>query len=209
MIKSYDEMSVGIFYEVKEILMDNTITEFEKKVRLLSILNDTTDDVIMDKPLTEVGKMAEEMGFLAVPPQKVVVPSQIVLNGKKYNIQYDIKNITTSQYIDFQTFIKDYEKYMVELASIVVIPEGKKYNDGYDIIEVQNDIRDYMSIVQLSSICFFFVKMYQGLMESLTSYSIRGLKKMMRKEKDRVKKIKIGRVIVEMKHLIQEIRRNG
>ena len=118
--------------------MDNTITEFEKKVRLLSILNDTTDDVIMDKPLTEVGKMAEEMGFLAVPPQRVVVPSQIVLNGKKYNIQYDIKNITTSQYIDFQTFIKDYNKYMVELASIVVIPEGKKYNDGYDIVEVQN-----------------------------------------------------------------------
>jgi hypothetical protein len=153
--------------------------------------------------------MIKGLEFLKEEPKKKVPPPTIKLNDRIYNIQYDIKNISVSQYIDFQTFIKNYEKYMVELASIVVIPVGKKYNEGYDITEVQDDIREYMSITQLSNICFFFVKTFNALMESLTHYSIRGLKKMMRKEKDRVKKIKLGRVIVQMKQLMEQTRLNG
>lgn len=205
MIDSYDIMNIGVFTEVREILSDDTTTEFEKKVRLLTVLTDYNEEDIMDMPINKLSSMAEKMGFLGEMPQRKQPPSSIELNGRKYDIQYDIKNISTAQYIDFQTFIKDYEKYIVELASIVVIPKGKKYNTGYDISEVQNDIREYMSVLDLYSICFFFRVSYQALTKSLVSYLSRKLKRMMKREKDRVKKIKIGRAII----MIQNLQTNG
>lgn len=209
MIRSYDEMSVGIFMEVKDILKDDTLSELEKRVRLLAILNDMSEEEIMGMPVSKLTNMVGNMDFLAKQPKTKTPPDEITLNGNIYSIQYDVQNITTAQYIDFQTLIKDYEKYMVEIASIVVIPKGKKYNEGYDIVAVQGDIRDYMSIVDLSSICFFFVQLYKGLMGSLTSYSIKQMKKMMRREKNKVMKIKIGRTIIQMRQLMEEIRISG
>lgn len=209
MIRSYDDMSVGIFIEVKDILKDKTTSELEKKVRLLAILNNKSEEEIMGIPIPKLTSMVSSMEFLSQQPKTKTPPNEITLNGNVYEIKYDVQNITTAQYIDFQTFIKDYEKYMVELASIVIIPKGKKYNEGYDIVAVQRDIRDYMSIVDLSSICFFFVQLYKGLMGSLASYSIRQMKKMMRREKNKVMKIKIGRTIVQMKQMMEEIPING
>lgn len=209
MITSYEEMSVGIFMEVKDILMDKTTSELEKRVRLLAILNNKSEEEIMGIPISKLTSMVSSMEFLSQQPKTKTPPNEITLNGNVYEIKYDVQNITTAQYIDFQTFIKDYDKYMVELASIVIIPKGKKYNEGYDIVAVQRDIRDYMSIVDLSSVCFFFVQLYKGLMGSLASYSIRQMKKMMRREKNKVLKIKIGRTIVQMKQLMEEMPING
>ena len=209
MITSYEEMSVGIFMEVKDILMDKTTSELEKRVRLLAILNNKSEEEIMGIPISKLTSMVSSMEFLSQQPKTKTPPNEITLNGNVYEIKYDVQNITTAQYIDFQTFIKDYDKYMVELASIVIIPKGKKYNEGYDIVAVQRDIREYMSIVDLSSVCFFFVQLYKGLIQSLTSYSIRQMKKMMRREKNKVLKIKIGRTIVQMKQLMEEMPING
>lgn len=208
MIDSFEKMNIECFQEVCEILKDETTTDFEKQVRLLTILTDNTEDDIMNMPLNELGKLTDKIQFIKEYPQRKTPPSSITLNGKKYDIKYDIQNITTSQYIDFQTFIKDYENKMVEMVSIVVIPKGKKYNDGYDIMEVQNDIRKYMDIVTLMSISFFFQVQLQALTKSLTSSLIRQMKKMMKKEKDKVKKIKMGRIIVQMMEL-QKIPING
>lgn len=196
MIDSYDKMNIGVFREIKEILEDNTLNEFAKKVRILTIITDYSEEDILNMPINKLSILVEKMGFLGVMPKQKVAPSSIILNGVKYDIQYDIKNITAAQYIDFQTFIKDYDKYLVELASILIIPKGKKYNEGYDIVKVQNDIREYMSILDLYSVCFFFLMSYKGLMKSSLSYLIQRLKKMMRQEKDRVMKFKIGRAII-------------
>lgn len=208
MIDSFEKMNIECFQEVCEILKDETTTDFEKQVRLLTILTDNTEDDIMNMPLNELSKLTDKIQFIKEYPKTKTPPSSITLNGKKYDIKYDIQNITTSQYIDFQTFIKDYENKMVEMVSIVVIPKGKKYNDGYDIMEVQNDIRKYMDIVTLMSISFFFQVQLQALTKSLTSSLIRQMKKMMKKEKDKVKKIKMGRIIVQMMEL-QKIPING
>jgi hypothetical protein len=51
----------------------------------------------------------------------------------------------------------------------MLIPKGKKYNQDYDIIKLQDSLRKHLSVADaLSLFAFFFVKYRQSIMDSLT-----------------------------------------
>ena len=99
-----------------------------------------------------------------------------VLTAKPYALEgwilqpvADYRKIRTAQYIDFQTFVKDAEKNIVEILSVMLVPKGKKYNQDYDVIELQNVLRRCLSVADaLSLFAFFFVQFRQSIKDSLT-----------------------------------------
>ena len=83
----------------------------------------------------------------------------------------DIRKMTTAQYIDFQNFSKEGEKKLIEVLSCFLIPKGKKYNEDYDILEVQKSLRDYLTIPNCLALSAFFLAKFNRSIKGMLIYS--------------------------------------
>lgn len=183
MIDCYEKMSIGKFQETREIL--KKIEDFnELKIELVAILNDMETDDVLDLPLTTFHHLLQGIGFLFEEPKKRQVLTKYNVGGVELETMTDIHNMTAGQFIDYQTYIKDTDKYIVEILSVFLIPKGKKYGD-YDIIEIQKLIKDNLSIVDAVSLSAFFLKWYQSLLMATKNYLTRKMKRMMKREKNK------------------------
>lgn len=196
MIDSYEKLTIGKYLEIKEIL-DNTTSEIDTNVQLLCALGDYDEETVLDLPLAGFNRLIQGTAFLMEQPKKRMVLTKYNLGGMVLETVMDVQSLTTGQFIDYQTFVKD-EKYLVELLSCFLIPKGCKYNKDYDIIEVQKVIRDNLSIVDAISLSSFFLSWYQALSKATVTSLIRRMKKMMRKEKNEEMKKKIQEVITNL-----------
>ena len=148
MINSYENMSVGKYLQIRA-LAKKEMEDVEMQVSVISILNDMSEDDVLNLPLEKYSAYARESNFLMNPPTpKAECPKKLVINGNKYYVMKDMKSCKTAQYIDYQTFMKekDPDAKMAEILAIFIIPEGKTYGEGYDIADVVNEIKEHLPI---------------------------------------------------------------
>lgn len=84
------------------------------------------------------------------------------------------------------------------MLSVFLIPKGKKYGEGYSIDDTIKEIGEYLSIVDAQSILFFFIILYQSLTKVTLDCSIKDLKKVMKKTKNKEEKEKLNMAIMEL-----------
>ena len=156
MIKSYSEMSIEKYYELRDN-MSEELEPLDFQVRLLSILCDMSEDEILNLPLDKYAEYVVDMAFIdELPKPRNMFSSIIKINGVKYKLLKDVNNMTAGQYIDFQSYLEN--NLGVEyILSTILIPEGKSYGE-YDVAPVIDDIRKYLDIQTAVSIRFFFHK---------------------------------------------------
>lgn len=201
--KNWKEISVNTFKKLQANINnaeedgDNMLNNLNKEIAMLAVLCDVDEDAIANLTQNEFSKLLTQTNFLADMP-KVKVTDKYRINGADYQVFLSLKQMTVSQYIDFQTFYADTEKYFCELLACFLIPKGKKYGEGYDIDVVVKDIGEHLSIVDANSILFFFALLYRSLTKAMLSYSVRQMKKLMRKTKDKAEKTKLQTAIAEM-----------
>ena len=73
MITDYNHLSIGKYLEIQKIAKDD-IESIDKQVGFISVLTDMAEDDVLDLPIVEYRKLAEQSKFLAVPmkvPQKI------------------------------------------------------------------------------------------------------------------------------------------
>lgn len=184
-IKKFDEIS-DILSSMKNFNDDEAL---EININLLSILCDVSVDEIEDLPLTEFSKLVKQTEFLKEMP-KVDIKDSYVINGKKYVLCANVSKMTTAQYIDYQTLIKNADKNVKELLSVFLIPKGKKYGE-YDLDEVINDIYNYFPIADARAVSFFFTLVLQSLTKATLISLERRTKKELKKAKTKEEKEKI------------------
>lgn len=183
MIDNYNDVTIEKYLEIKAVI-DGGYDETETQIKLVSVLSDLSEDEVVNLNLVEYKKLNQKLEFLTEMPQQKIVATKYKLGGYEFETMLNIQDMTVSQYIDYQTFVKDTDKYLVELLSIFLIPKGKKYNEGYDILEVHKVIRENLSIVDAMSMSGFFLLLYQSLTKSTLTYLIKKLKRMKRKMKN-------------------------
>lgn len=142
--------------------------------RMISIAELILGNDVSDLPLSEFAKELKKLKFLNEPIPEVKLPKKIELNGRKYYVDCLLGNISTSQYVDFNNHSKTND--MSKMLSVFFIPEGHKYNDGYDMLEVFNDMND-LPIPVVQSASFFFGRQYSTFMKIFRRYSIKQIKK--------------------------------
>lgn len=188
MIDSYDKLTIGKYLEIKDVI-NSDMDGIDKNVELICILGDYDEDTVLELPVISFNRLLQSTGFLYEECKPNKISTKYRLGNTVLETTIDLNKMTTSQFIDYQTFIKD-ERYMIDLLSVFLIPEGRNYNDGYDIGEVKKVIRDNLNIRDAMGISAFFLLLFQSLFRSTATCSIRKLRKMMRKEKDmKVKKM--------------------
>lgn len=185
MIDNFKDLSVGKYMEIQQLAKDESLDELTFQVKVLAILADKSEDDILALPLGEYTSLVRKSRFLeAKEPDVIKVADKYNLGGLVLVPTKDIRKITTAQYIDFQEWNKQgSEEHMVEILSCFLVPSGKKYNDGYDIIEVQEAIRENMCVAEVLGLIAFFLQVWQRSIAISLHYSKREARKMKDKEK--------------------------
>lgn len=161
MIKSWNEMPIGVLQKI--YALENDHSE-DKPYKLVAALSNMTLEQVLDLPIQETHQMIEDSQFLATPPKKVRAKKQYVINGRKYDVNLNPNEMTTAQYIDFQAYSTDCEKHLGAFLSVFLVPEGKKYNNGYNIEFVHNEITQHFNVEDALALTAFFLHSLKKLL---------------------------------------------
>lgn len=202
---SWSKINIDCYIKLQELKYNiNELDNLNSNITLLSLLCECDEDEISNLTTEEFKELLNQTAFLKELP-KVKVQPTYTINGKEYEVFLNLKEMTVAQYLDFQAFYKEQDKYIKELLSIFVLPKGKKYNDGYNIDDVKDEIGEYMSIADAYSILFFFTLLYQSLMHNMVESSIQEMKKMKLNEEENMK---LEMAIMEMEKA-KDLMKNG
>lgn len=203
MIDNYNLLSVGKYLQIQDIAKEEELSDIDKQVAIIAVLADLSEDAVLDLPIMEYKALAEKSKFLEKPmnvPKNIA--STYTLDGWELVPTTDIRKMTTAQYIDFQTFSKEGEKKLIEVLSCFLIPRGKKYNEDYDILEVQKALRNYLTITNCLALSAFFLAKFNRSIKGMLIYSkwIAKIKLKKGKEKQEILK-KIDQMLKEIPNL--------
>lgn len=167
---TWNDISYRQLLDIREA--DNIEDENE---RVCTIMEAVFGEDVLDLPLKELTKKCKELSFLQKPIPNDLHIKNIKVNGREYYFDGLLGNITTAQYIDFQNYQKNEDEQ--KTFSVFIIPKGHKYNDGYDMEQVFNDILD-IPVPVLFSASFFFSRQFELFIKIFRRYSIKQMKKL-------------------------------
>jgi hypothetical protein len=201
-IDNYRNLPVGKWLEILELSRDENVDALEQQVKTIAILTGLTDDEVLDLPIMEYKSLAAKTMFLEKDYDgKLQIAKSYGLNGMELIPVKDFSKITTAQYVDYQTFSKEGDMYLVQTLSTLLVPKGKKYNDGYDMDAVQQAIRDNLSVADVVSLyAFFLTKWVKSIKDSQTY-----LDKEIKKIPNKLMREKLMKQVQEMRSKINGV----
>ena len=158
---TYYDLTIDKYLQIKEILTEHTGDDLEIQAAILAVLNECTEDELLDLPLSDYQKKVADLTFLSEPlDPKPRCPKTITIAGVEYEVVRDVKRFTAGEYIDYQNLVKSDDFYSVipNILACFFIPKGKNYGRDYDILEVAEKIKNNVSIGLAMDVCFFFQK---------------------------------------------------
>lgn len=145
--------------------------------KMIAIAQAVYGEDVIDKPITEFNELCSQLSFLNNEIPNDITVKEVNVNGRTYYFDGLLGRITTAQYIDFQNYLKAEDN--IKCYSVFMIPKGHKYNDGYDMMQVFDDIQD-MPVSVLTSASFFFNRQFELFIKIFQHYSMKKLKKQLK-----------------------------
>lgn len=173
----WKDITLNQFNELQEVLKIEDETE-----RMIGISEVVFGDSITELPLSEYTKKLKELDFLKTELPNTHIVKSVTVNGRSYKVDGLLGNITAAQYLDYTNHLKSND--MAKLLSVFLIPAGHKYNDGYDMIQVINDMGS-LPIDIVNSTAFFFIKQYNRFIKIFLSSLAKKIKKMKVKKNEK------------------------
>jgi len=151
-------------------------TELDKEVKLLCIVTGLTEYQIDSLGIEDLKELRKDLAFLDEPIEGKPV-DYITINGKRYRMNYDIKNMPSARYIESKVFSKDTLGNLHKIAASMVIPQkknwyGKWIDDKYDASkheEYAADMQEANFIHVYHSLVFFY-QVYKNWIEVSRDY---------------------------------------
>lgn len=199
-IDSFDKLNIGKYAEIQAISADTSLDELDRQSRILAVLADEDVNEVLHLPINEYKDLVRRMSFLAPGNLNYhPVARKYICGGFDLVPVRDFRRLETAQYIDFQTYSPDLDKHLVEFLSVILLPKGHRYNEGYDIADVQRAIREELSVADGVSIAGFFLTWCRKSIEASLNYSERMAKEL----KDRTKREQMLEQIAEQRRALQ------
>lgn len=166
----WSDVTLKQFLELKDIMQIEDETD-----RTIAIAELLLGLDVSNLPLSEFNKKMKELSFLKeeIPNNHIV--KKVEINNRKYNIDALLGRVSTAQYVDFTNYMKE-ENNITKVLSVFFIPNGHKYNDGYDMEQVIKDMESLPVDIAISE-SFFFSKQFAGFIKIFQSSSIKKLEK--------------------------------
>ena len=205
-IENFAALPVGVWLDILAVNSDEAREDIDKQVGTIALLTGMTEREVLNLPIAEYSALARKADFLGVAPARLPRAARSYKCGDwTLRAQMDLRKITAAQYIDFQTFAPEGDKRLVELLSVVLIPDGKEYNDGYDIAEVQAAIREHLSVEQALSLTAFFLTKFAALIRSTRN----SLSQIARTERNKERRGRLMVTLTEMEATLETLFTSG
>lgn len=204
MINNYKDLTLEKYIELYELDIHG-MEEIDIQSNIIAILSDMTVDDVLDLPIPQYKKLAQQTAFLTAQPQvKARKINKIYINGKEYNVLDKIEKMTTGQYIDYQTYLKKNDvKMLPYILSCLIIPSGEKYGDTDTIEQIKQ-----MTVEEALTISNFFMNKSLTLIKGTLRYLEYMMKRKMKKVKEETLKQQMTEAIQKL-HSLQNSLKNG
>lgn len=199
-IDNYNRLTLGQYQEIQEISRNESLEDIDRQVQILSVLTGVAEDELLHLPIQEYKELVVKAGFLN--PENInyhPIAKRYILGKFELIPTRDFRKLETAQYIDFQTYAPDLDNHLVEFLSVILVPKGHRYNEGYDILEVQRAIRDEMSVSDGVSLAGFFLTWSKKSIVDSLNYS----RRMAKGIKDKTRREEILRRIAEQEEALR------
>lgn len=152
-LKDWNDITFNEFLKLKEIAENTGLTEDMQMLEMVMLL-------FGDVPVSDLYKYVDKITNVISQPMPTgdTIESTVEVNGHKYTVTKDLSKITTSQFIDYSNYCKN-KAELIDMLTCFIIPEGHKYDDGYDMLKVRKDFEN-LSVITVQKYCFFFRKAY-------------------------------------------------
>lgn len=168
---NWSDITIKQFLKLQDCL--SIKDEFDRLCKIIDVVYSIDSDNLN---ISEFAQYSKSLNFLKEDvPTNIKILKKYNINNKVYKLDGLLGHVTASQYIDFNNYLKTND--IVKMLSVFLIPEGHKYNDGYDITEVFTDI-EMLPISVANSICFFFVRQLALFKRIFQHYSVSRIKKL-------------------------------
>lgn len=180
----WNELTLWQYQQIMPIITnpEKDWTELDKEVKLLCIITGMTEQQIDSLSIEDLKELRKELAFLDEPIEGKPVDF-IVINGRRYRMNYDIKNMPAARYIESKVFSKDTVANLHKIAASMIIPQkklwfGKWVDDKYDASkheEYASDMAEANFIHVYHSLVFFY-QVYRNWIEVSRDYMIQEMK---------------------------------
>ena len=151
-------------------------TELDKEVKQLAVISGLTEYQIDSLSIETLKEMRQDLAFLDEPIEGKPVDF-IVVNGRRYRMNYDIKNMPAARYIESKVFSKDTLGNLHKIAASMVIPQkktwfGKWVDDKYDASKHEDYAADMQeaNFIHVYHSLVFFYQVYRNWIEVSRDY---------------------------------------
>ena len=179
--------------KIQRVLTDGNTEDMQAvQAELLAIYADTDIDTIMNYPLTKYHKLVEKFYndyFTDFSHAEPAIKDKYTAGDMVLIPMLDFTQITVAQMMDFSVLSTDPIENIEKLLAIFLIPKGKKYNDGYDLMEVQKAILK-MDFNEVSPLLAFFLRWFQGCRNHIQISCLEEVRKQMKKIQKLEKRIR-------------------
>lgn len=179
----WEDLTFNEVFQIQQIISAD-INETYRASNIIAILSGESVDDIESLPIHKFVQLVPMIEFLKEPPKKIPHKDSYIINGRNYELRANVTDISTAQYVDYQAYMKDENPDLCKITSVFLVPEGHKYNDGYNIEEVWSDVGE-MNYVDVDAIAFFLRKQFALYTLSLADSLEKKMKKQKVKKKDR------------------------
>lgn len=189
-VDNFKDLILGDYLEILAIYKDDSLDELDKQVKTIAFLSGKDEDFILNLPIYDYQALSSKLSYLFGE-----LPTEVTRLADSYNIGNfelipvtDMRKVITAQYIDFQSFHQaGMEEHFAEILSCLLVPKGKKYNQDYDILEVQSAIRNELSVYDAASLYAFFMISCRESIRDMLIFSLQEAKRIQDKtERERI-----------------------
>lgn len=191
---SWNDVTLGQYLDIQQILQED-LEDLPKLCRIVKVIY---EEDLEDIPLNQMNeKLDAVINLLNDPPRRNKTKKIYTINGKDYKLT-DFKNLSMAQFLDVNMLFKnpDLDLVMNKILSVFLIPiEATKYNQGYDLEEVQKELWN-INVQDSNGISFFLVallkKQYQRGLVYLIAQTLLMKGMTWKQKKVAIKSLKMG-----------------
>lgn len=167
----YDSLPIGKYLDILAVCEGRRGVDIT--VGMLSVLTGMAEDDILDLPIGEFAELAARARFLEDKPGEVKVRGVYTLGEFTLVPVRDVRKVTAAQYIDFQTFSRKGISAAPGVLSCMLVPEGLRYADGYDPVDVQKAVAENLPVADAFALYAFFLRsLRRSTADILTSSAV-------------------------------------
>ena len=180
---NWNDVSLRKWNEIETIFKGEYEDDILQTADLIKVVFDIEDPMSMSPQ--EFQKYVHELEFIKteIPQRKLL--NVYTINGTKYYLNGNVYEMSMAALMDWRQYSTKEDVDYAECLSVFLIPQEHKYNDGYDIEKVVEDINS-LPITDALKIFSFFQVALQLSIDIMTDYLQRLLKKTKMTKKQRM-----------------------